>query len=124
MAEVLLVEDMAGVRRAVHAMLKQAGHAVTVADTGAQAVSLLRERRFDLIVTDILMPDIDGAEILFQVKAMPRRPLVIAISGGGAGISAQTALASARINADGVLEKPFDGDELLKLAVALLGKRP
>lgn len=122
MAEILLIEDMLGVRRAIGAMLKRAGHTVTVAETGGQAVSLLKERRFDVVVTDMLMPDIDGVDILFQVKEMSKRPPVIAISGGGAGVSAETALRTARISADAFLEKPFDSEDLLKLVDKLLGK--
>lgn len=83
MAEILLIEDMLGVRRAIGAMLKRAGHTVTVAETGGQAVSLLKQRRIDVVVTDMLMPDIDGFDILFQVKEMSKWPPVIAISGGG-----------------------------------------
>ncbi len=70
-------------RRAIGAMLKRAGHTVTVAETGGQAVSLLKQRRIDVVVTDMLMPDIDGFDILFQVKEMSKRRPAIAISGGG-----------------------------------------
>lgn len=122
MAEILLIEDMAGVRRAIGAMLKRAGHNVTAADTGCQGVGLLKERRFDLVVTDMLMPDVDGTEILFQVGEMPKRPPVIAISGGGAGVSAETALRTARLKADAFLEKPFDSADLIRAVDKLLGK--
>ncbi len=122
MADILLIEDMAGVRRAVGAMLKRAGHAVTAAESGQQGASLLKQRRFDLVVTDMVMPDVDGTEILFQMSEMPRCPPVIAISGGGAGVSAETALRTARVKADAFLQKPFDSDELLQVVDKLLGK--
>lgn len=122
MAELLLIDDMAGVRRAVAAMLKRAGHTVTIAGTGGEGLSLLEDRHFDLVVTDMLMPDMDGADILFHVSQRPTRPPVIAISGGGAGVSAETALRTARISADAFLEKPFDAQELLEMIDRLLGK--
>ncbi len=122
MAEILLIEDMAGVRRTVAAMLKRAGHAVTAAESGQQGASFLKQRRFDLVVTDMVMPDVDGTEILFQLSEMPRHPPVIAISGGGAGVSAETALRTARFKADAFLQKPFGNDELLQIVDKLLGK--
>jgi DNA-binding NtrC family response regulator len=122
MTEILLIDDMAGVRRAVTGMLKRAGHAVTLADSGAQGLELLRSRCFDLVITDMLMPGTDGADILGALQAMPNRPRVIAISGGGAGLSADSALRLARIKADAFLEKPFDSDDLLAAIDKLLVK--
>ena len=122
MTEILLIDDMAGVRRAVTAMLKRAGHAVTLADSGAQGLELLRSRRFDMVITDMLMPGTDGAAILGALHAMPDRPRVIAISGGGAGLSADSALRLARIKADAFLEKPFESDDLLAAIDKLMVK--
>ena len=122
MAEVLLIDDMAGVRRAVDAMLKRLGHHVTAAANGAEGLELLKQRRFDLVICDILMPQIDGAEVIFQLNAMPNRPKVMAISGGGAGISATEALQTARAKADAFLEKPFDKDQFTAVVEKLLGK--
>jgi CheY-like chemotaxis protein len=118
--EILLIDDMAGVRRAVTAMLTRAGHTVTVAESGNQGVELLRARRFDLVITDMLMPGIDGADVLIEVRNMTNRPRVIAISGGGAGLSAESALRLAKINADAFLEKPFDSEDLLAAVEKLL----
>ena len=122
MADILLIDDMAGVRRAIVSMLKTSGHAVTTAEDGTQGLALLKERRFDLVITDMLMPTLDGSEVLSQVRAMPSRPKVIAISGGGAGVSADMALRAARASSDGYLEKPFDRADLLALVDQLLGK--
>jgi len=121
-AEILLIEDMAGVRRAVGSMLKRAGHTVTAAESGGEGVRQLKTKHFDLVVTDMLMPDVDGTEILFQVAEMPDRPPVIAISGGGAGVSAEAALRAARFKADAFLQKPFDGADLIAAVDKLLTK--
>jgi CheY-like chemotaxis protein len=122
MTEILLIDDMAGVRRAVVSMLTRAGHTVTAAETGGQGIELLRSRRFDLVITDMLMPDVDGADVLAQVSGLPNRPRVIAISGGGAGLSAESALRLAKIKADAFLEKPFEAEALLAAADKLLVK--
>jgi DNA-binding NtrC family response regulator len=120
--EILLIDDMAGVRRAVTAMLKRAGYAVTTAENGIQGLELLKTRRFDLVVTDMLMPGSDGADVLGYLDGLANRPRVIAISGGGAGLSAESALRLARIKADAFLEKPFDSEALLAAIARLLVK--
>jgi CheY-like chemotaxis protein len=120
MADILLIDDMAGVRRAVVAMLSRAGHKVTATGNGAEGVEMLRSRRFDVVVTDMLMPGTDGADVLSHIGAMPNRPRVIAISGGGAGLSAEGALRLARLKADAFLEKPFDSADLLAAVDKLL----
>ena len=122
MTEILLIDDMAGVRRAVVAMLKRAGHNVTAAERGNEGIELLRKQRFDLVITDMLMPDVDGADVLSHISGMPNRPRVIAISGGGEGLSADTALRLAKIKADAFLEKPFDSEVLLAAVDKLLVK--
>jgi CheY-like chemotaxis protein len=120
--EILLIDDMAGVRRAVTAMLKRAGHNVTAADGGSQGLELLKSHRYDIVITDMLMPGTDGADVLSELGSMPNRPRVIAISGGGAGLSAESALRLARIEADAFLEKPFDTGDLLAAIDKLLVK--
>src|SRR5262245_37621265 len=104
---------MAGVRQAISSMLKRAGHNVTLTQDGQQGVAALRSRNFDLVITDMLMPGSDGMEVLTQMSAMPNHPPVIAISGGGAGVSAENALAAAKLHATAFLQKPFERTELL-----------
>ena len=122
MSNILVIEDMAGVRHAIGSMLKRAGHTVTTAESGEQGMTELKQKRFDLVVPDLMMPGMDGTEVLFQLKAMPNRPPVIAISGGGAGVSAENALKAAKLEADAFLQKPFERAELLAAVNQLLGK--
>jgi DNA-binding response OmpR family regulator len=120
MAEILLIEDMEGVRRAVSVALKRAGHAVTEAVDGAHGIETLQKRPFDLVVTDILMPGKDGNEVLMYMDTMPKRPPVIALSGGGSRMSSDTALLLARAKADALLHKPFDYADLIATVERLL----
>jgi CheY-like chemotaxis protein len=122
LAQILLIDDMAGVRRAVTSMLKQAGHTVVAAENGNEGLKLLEQHRFDLVITDMLMPELDGVEVLRHLTGMVNRPRVIAMSGGGAGLSADAALRAARISADAYLEKPFDKHELLAAIGELLAQ--
>lgn len=120
MAKILLIDDMKGVRRTVSAVLKRAGHTVTEADDGGAGLQLLRSERFDLVITDMLMPKQDGMEVLLFLEQQPNRPRVLAISGGGSQVSADEAFLLARSKADATLAKPFDNSELLAAVDKLL----
>jgi DNA-binding response OmpR family regulator len=120
MAEILVIEDMAGVQHTLNTMLKRAGHSVTLAGDGAAGLEQLRQRRFDLVITDMMMPDVDGMEVLVHLSEMPNRPPVIAMSGGGAGVSAEAVLKVAKLKADAFLQKPFEKAELLAAVDQLL----
>ncbi|MDO9563332.1 MAG: response regulator [Bradyrhizobium sp.] len=120
MAKILLIDDMKGVRRTVSAVLKRAGHIVTEADDGDAGLHLLKCERFDLVITDMLMPKLDGIEVLLFLEQQPDRPRVLAISGGGSQVSADEAFMLARSKADATLAKPFDNSELLAAVDKLL----
>jgi CheY-like chemotaxis protein len=120
MAKILLIDDMKGVRRTVSAVLTRAGHSVTEADDGGVGLQLLKSDRFDLVITDMLMPKHDGMEVLLFLEQQPNRPRVLAISGGGSQVSADEAFMLARSKADATLAKPFDNSELLAAVDKLL----
>jgi two-component system chemotaxis response regulator CheY len=121
MARILLIDDMKGVRRTVCAVLKRAGHDVTEADDGGVGLQLLQSgQTFDLVITDMLMPKHDGTEVILYLGSIANPPKVLAISGGGAQVSADEAFMLARTKADGTLAKPFDNDELIVMVDRLL----
>jgi CheY-like chemotaxis protein len=95
---------------------------VTAAETGDEGLEILKTHQFNLVITDMLMPGTDGADVLSHLSTLPNRPRVIAMSGGGAGLSADSALRLARIKADAFLEKPFESADLLAAVEKLLGK--
>jgi two-component system chemotaxis response regulator CheY len=120
MAQILLIDDMKGVRRAVSAVLKRAGHTIVEADDGGVGLELLKSQRFDLVITDMLMPQHDGMEVLLFLEQQSNRPKVLAISGGGSQVSADEAFMLARSKADATLAKPFDNADLLAAVDRLL----
>ena len=120
MAQILLIDDMKGVRRAVSAVLKRAGHTIVEADDGGAGLEILKSQRFDLVITDMLMPQHDGMEVLLFLEQQSNRPKVLAISGGGSQVSADEAFMLARTKADATLAKPFDNAELLAVVDKLL----
>jgi two-component system chemotaxis response regulator CheY len=120
MAQILLIDDMKGVRRTLSAVLKRAGHTIVEADDGGAGLELLKSQRFDLVITDMLMPQHDGMEVLLFLEQQPNRPKVLAISGGGSQVSADEAFLLARSKADATLAKPFDNADLLAAVDKLL----
>lgn len=120
MAKILLIDDMQSVRGAIASVLKKDGHDVTEASDGSEGINKALAGSFNLIITDIMMPMSDGTEVIQAIKGRSGSPPVIAMSGGGSGIPAETALAVARSTADITLKKPFENDELLKSVNDLL----
>ena len=120
MADVLLIDDMNLVRGAIKTILTRAGHAVTEASGGEAGISLLQKQRFDLVVTDMIMPDQDGSDVMSFLHSMGNRPPILAILVGNSDVSADEALQLARERADAAMQKPFDNRELVATVDKLL----
>jgi len=121
---ILVVDDVDGVRRELTLLLEEEGYDVDQAANGKEALNFLQEYPIDLVVTDILMPDVDGIILIKEIKEKYPQIKVIAISGGGKLIKLEgehNYLSSAKlIGANAVLKKPFNSDELLVLVKSLL----
>jgi DNA-binding response OmpR family regulator len=114
MASVLLVDDTPQLRTTIERLLKHAGHAVTTAANGAEALRELERGTFDVIVTDIVMPDMEGLELIRRVRKAQASLPIIAMSGGGRGsVDDYLALAST-FGAAKTLQKPFPIETLTK----------
>lgn len=121
---ILVVEDSPAVRLSVIAYLENKGFAVTEAENGRVAVNALDRNRFDLIITDVLMPEMDGIELIKAVRVSQPEAKILAMSGGTPSLPAGFVLKMIQMfNADAVLYKPFLNEEL-GAAVARLLKRP
>ncbi len=123
MARILIVEDTEGVRQTLEIMLENSGHTLNVAESGSDALAQLKQHSYDVVVTDIIMPEIDGNDVIMEIKRMSRPPKVIAISGGGMKVDKDEALTLARSQADMVLKKPFTHRELQDSVEKTLGNR-
>ena len=78
MTRVLVVDDEQSIRITLEANLELAGFAVTTADSAENALSLLREQKFDLVLTDVRMPGMNGVELFRAVRALdPRIPVIL-----------------------------------------------
>jgi DNA-binding response OmpR family regulator len=83
MRRILVIEDEAGIRRALRTVLERAGYVVREARTGHDAMRLWREEESDLVITDIHMPDKNGIETILELRALSPNIPIIAVSGSG-----------------------------------------
>ena len=121
MASILVIEDNELVRGFLRAVLEQQGHAVTEAGQGRAALQRLRQSPFDLVLTDIYMPDCDGLEVIMTLRREFPSIRIVAMSGGSGD---RNLLAAARqLGAQEVLEKPISIDGLLKIVATALSDR-
>ena len=104
---ILVVDDDDVIRGMLCLSLRQKGFQVTDARDGGEAMRRFTELEFDLVVTDLIMPDKEGIELILEIRALKRPVRILAISGGGR-IDQNTHLHLARsVGADRVLAKPF-----------------
>jgi DNA-binding response OmpR family regulator len=120
MSAILVIDDDASVREVVSEMLRLEGHDVTIAENGREAIPLLAASHFDLVITDLIMPEKEGIETISEIRRTDSRIPIVAISGGGR-LGPGDYLETARyIGADATLAKPFARQELLATIEALL----
>lgn len=107
---VFVVEDDRHQREIIKTILAKEGFYVETAETGKKAIEMLKNGTFDVILTDLRLPDIDGTEVLKEVKALNLPSHVIIITAYG---SIPSAIEATKLGAFYYLEKPFEKDQLL-----------
>ncbi len=121
MAHILVIEDDAQFRDMLVYMLQHDGHRVDAAADGEKALTLLKEIRPDLIITDILMPNMDGVEFLLELAQQGNATPVIAMSGGRRAITSAFNLESATLmGVKASLTKPFSRADLRQVVAEVL----
>jgi len=107
---VFVVEDDRHQREIIKTILSKEGFYVETADAGKKAIEMLKNSSFDVILTDLRLPDIDGTEVLKEVKALNLSSHVIIITAYG---SIPSAIEATKLGAFYYLEKPFEKDQLI-----------
>ncbi|MEY4992510.1 MAG: hypothetical protein RI948_1392 [Bacteroidota bacterium] len=110
--QVLLIDDERAIRRALREILEFEGCMVDEAENGAQALEKLKANTYDLLFSDIKMPQMDGLELLDQILALGIETPVIMISGHG---TVETAVGAIKKGAFDFIEKPLDLNRILVL---------
>jgi two-component system, cell cycle response regulator CpdR len=120
MSKILVVDDDPEIRSTLKKLLELSGHQVTVAGSGRQALEQLALGGIDLMITDIVMPDMDGLENLKTARANQPDLPIIAMSGGGSLKTENYLRLAQAFGAHKVLQKPFDTQDLLTAVSGLL----
>ena len=111
---ILVVDDELEVREVIRAILQHAGYHVTCAEHGGEALKAMAVKSFDVVLTDLLMPDKDGVETIRDIRKTQPGLKIIAMSGGG-HVAKENYLKMAQVfGAHALLPKPFSREDLLK----------
>jgi two-component system nitrogen regulation response regulator NtrX len=112
MNHILVVDDEVEIRNSLEEILREEGYGVSTAATGAEALILLRDAPYDVVLLDIWLPDRDGLDVLSDIHrvAVELRPEVVIISGHG---TIETAVKATKLGAYDFLEKPLSLDRTL-----------
>ena len=120
MASILAVDDSASMRQMVSFTLKGAGYDVAEAVDGVDALNKAKTKAFDLVVTDVNMPNKDGITLIKDLRALPNYkfiPMLMLTTESGSDKKMQGKAAGAT----GWIVKPFNPDQLLKTVQKVLG---
>ena len=120
MEKILVVDDEQSLREVLSIMLNRTGYAVTSVAGGEEAVELLSREIFDLVITDLRMPDVDGMEVLKAAKSASPETVVLVIT---AFATADSAVEAMKQGAFDYLTKPFQVDEVQLIIRNALEKR-
>jgi CheY-like chemotaxis protein len=118
MANILVIDDELPMRRLLVRLLTRAGHTVHAAEDGQLGLALFHKVEPELVITDIVMPEMEGIETIRELRRNGPAVPILAISGGATPLYLH---AAAELGATAALPKPFATDALLSTVNELLG---
>jgi CheY-like chemotaxis protein len=113
MATILIIDDEAIIRALLRSALEAAGYEVTEAANGRQGLEMYRAKQTDLVITDILMPELNGLDMLLELTREFLHAKVIAISGAGGEKEKNVLDVAKLLGARQTFQKPFSLPHLL-----------
>lgn len=116
---ILVVDDEEKIRESLRGLLEDNGYKVKSAGSGAECLQLMSSKRFDLVILDIIMPDMNGIEALRKIKELYKDAEVIIIS---AYADKEKAITTFRLGAYDIIEKPFEAKELMNTVANCIGQ--
>jgi CheY-like chemotaxis protein len=121
---ILIIDDDVAVSHTLSLILTRAGHHVTTAASAREGLELLTDGNFDLVLTDIIMPELDGIEAIRRIRANHPGLRIIAMSGGGKIDKADFLHMADALGADGIIDKPIRSERLLELVSGVMAQPP
>src|SRR5437870_5775981 len=119
MSSILVVEDEEHFRNIIGEILELEGYDVGLTGSAIEAVHLCQERIPDLVITDLVMPEMNGQELIRSLRQSHPNLPVLAMSGASHDVLRE----AADLGAGGTLQKPFTQDKLLSVVNKMLGKK-
>jgi len=120
MTRILLIDDEEQIRATVGALLQASGFEVVAAADGEAGVGLFQQQPFDLVLTDVLMPRMGGAEVIAALRRLRPEIKIIATYGGGRVAGSNPVATAQSLAADRMLAKPFTLAELRAAVAAVM----
>ena len=117
---ILIVDDEEEMRDTLERVLAAAGYRVVTASNGAEVSSILAQVHVDLVMTDLLMPEKDGTEVIAELRKKHPNTPIVAMSGGGRMPRGDYLKIARMFGAHAILEKPFTNEQLLSTIELLL----
>jgi CheY-like chemotaxis protein len=121
---ILVVDDDPALREALRSFLVGEDYVVQEATSGTAALAHYRREPSDLVITDLLMPDMEGLELIRALRRHNPAVKIIAMSGGSAGIAANYLKVAMKFGAGWGLAKPFSRQEFLDTVAAAMADPP
>lgn len=122
MAKILICEDDELYQQIAEAAFAGSDHEVLFVQNGREAIDRLRKGAFDLVVTDLLMPDKDGLEVIRAIRDSSKTTPILAMTAGLASLKEPLLVAATALGANDVIQKPFRPVALRERVDALLAK--
>ncbi len=123
MARILIVDDEQPIRQILFDALEIDKHEISEAATGKEAIEMVQQQQFDLLITDLVMPEKNGIDLILEIRSKYPQMRVIAISGGGGITGRFDYLPIAKlIGAGSILRKPFRLPEIRTMVNDVLAK--
>jgi CheY-like chemotaxis protein len=119
MTRILVIDDDDLMRAFVVTLLEKRHYSVAAASNGLAGVALATDSDFDLVITDIVMPDMEGLETIKHIRRHKPEVKILAVSGGGSSKGDYLKFAT-RLGANAVLAKPFEPARFLEVIADLL----
>jgi CheY-like chemotaxis protein len=123
LAQILLVEDEPRVAATLRKALERVGHSVLTAGDGRDALGIMQKARVDLVVADIVMPNVDGLELIKEIRRTDRTTKILAMSGQAGWMPGGYLRAAGAFGADHTLKKPFSTRVFIQAVERLLDIR-
>ena len=120
MARILLVDDYDQLAMVLKTFLVHEHHEVTIAENGRDALEQFDPQRFDLVITDLWMPEMGGVELIEKLKAQTPAIKILAISGAKGGNALQRLDHASAAGADATLAKPFGRQAVIEIIDRLI----